>query len=98
MSIAYNIGKRKLFKDMNLYQIIRRLNLIENMIYEYGMADRSAYWVNKHLPRNIVHCDDPDANHSGSSDDHHNETLEQTINWGLLKSIHLRATEIIKNH
>lgn len=80
---AYRRGKKKIYKDLNVYHLIKRLNQLENITYFQSKMSGFSTWVNKHSGANVIDVDEENYQDFNSSDENFDEKRKHVQQWFL---------------
>ena len=78
---VFQKGKNKIFRDLNVYHMIRRLTQLENVTaLQCSQSSNFPQWVHKHSGGNVLNCDHDDQSDHCSSEEY-NEHREKIRGW-----------------
>ena len=78
---VFQKGKKKIYRDLNVYHLIKRLNQLENITFFQNKTSKLQYWLNKHAKQNVIDCDIDSNSDNLSSDEILDARREQVEMW-----------------
>lgn len=60
-------GQKRVYKEMNIFHVVKRLNQVIELLKERGMVTRRSMWLINHSHKNVIDCDDEDLLNQQSS-------------------------------
>lgn len=67
MTTLWRRGRKKLYKDLNIFHVVNRVNYIMMLLKQTGKLTQRSFWMNNHLDKNVINCDSCDGGHSTHS-------------------------------
>lgn len=58
MKHFYERGQKRVYKEMNIFHVVKRLNHIIELLKEQGLITRRSMWLINHSSKNVINCDD----------------------------------------